>query len=247
MVVAKLKYILFSGILFSMGIQQVIAGPPFSTDDPQPVELHHWEYYISSINTFKSDVSNGTSPHIEVNYGLVRNVQVHLILPLNYSYTQIRGFKLGYAYTELGLKYRFVEESESLPQVGTFPILEIPTVRNTEFGNGKVQLFIPLWVQKSWGKLTTYGGGGYWINPGMNNQNWLFTGWEVQYDFSKVITIGSELYYHTPDVVGSHPVLAFNIGGSLNASERFHVIFSVGHSLINESFTTTYLGLLWTI
>ena len=24
------------------------AGPPFVTDDPEPVELHHWEVYLAS-------------------------------------------------------------------------------------------------------------------------------------------------------------------------------------------------------
>jgi len=243
----RIKYPVFIGILFIMNIQQANAGPPFNTDDPQPVELHHWEYYISTINTFRSEVSTGTSPHIEVNYGLVTDVQIHLIIPLNYNYSRQNGFNIGYATTELGLKYRFVHETKEMPQIGTFPILEIPTIINSEFGNGKAQLFIPVWAQKSWGKLTTYGGAGYWINPGVNNRNWLFTGWEVQYDFSPVIMLGGEVYYHTPDIIGSNRVLGFNIGGSINASEKFHVIFSAGHSLINVSFTTTYLGLLWTI
>ena len=242
-----MKYLFLTGILFIMVIQQVHAGPPFNTDDPQPVEFHHWEYYISTINTFRTDISAGTSPHFEVNYGLVPNVQVHLIVPVNYDYSRLQGFKLGYAYTELGLKYRFVQETDNMPQIGTFPILEIPTVRNAEFGNGKTQLFIPVWAQKSWGKLTTYGGAGYWINPGTGNRNWLFTGWEVQYDFSPVITLGGELYYHTADGILTKPVLGFNAGGSINISPKFHVIFSAGHSMMNESFITSYFGLLWTI
>jgi len=242
------KYLVLTAILLSMAIQQqVIAGPPFNTDDPQPVEFHHWEYYISTINTFKSDVSTGTSPHIEVNYGVVPNVQVHLILPVNYDYSRQHGFNTGYAYTELGVKYRFIQESDNGPQIGTFPIAEIPTIHNPEFGNGQIQLFIPVWAQKSWGKLTTYGGAGYWINPGINNRNWLFTGWEVQYDFSPVITLGGELYYHTVDTIGNKQVLAFNIGGSINASEKFHIIYSVGHSLMNEKFTSLYGGLLCTL
>ena len=242
-----MKYMYLTGILFILVIRQAYAGPPFNTDDPQPVEFHHWEYYISTINTFRSDISTGTSPHFEVNYGLVPNVQVHLNVPVNYDYSSLQGFKLGYAYTELGLKYRFVQETDNIPQIGTFPILEIPTVRNTEFGNGKTQLFIPVWAQKSWGKLTTYGGAGYWINPGIDTRNWLFTGWEVQYDFSPVITLGGELYYHTADSFGTKPVFAFNAGGSINISPKFHVIFSAGHSMMNESFTTSYLGLLLTI
>lgn len=235
-------------VLLSFSIsQQLSAGPPFDTDDPQPVDFKHWEYYISTINTYRADTWSGTSPHLEVNYGLVPNVQVHLLLPMNYDYSKQNGFNAGYAYTEFGLKYRFVQETENCPQIGTFPIIEIPTIRNNEFGNGMTLLFIPVWAQKSWGKLTTYGGVGYWINPGTGNRNWLFSGWEVQYDFSTVVTLGGELYYHTPDRFETKSVAAFNIGGSINTSQKFHFIFSIGHSLIHENFTTSYLGLLWTI
>jgi hypothetical protein len=243
----NLKYIILSIFVILFTEQQVIAGPPYNTDDPQPVDFKHWEYYISTINTFQPDTWTGTSPHVEVNYGLVPNVQVHLLLPLNYNYSRLNGFNLGYTYTEFGLKYRFVQETDNLPQIGTFPIVEIPTISNNAFSNGKTQLFIPVWAQKSWGKLTSYGGIGYWINPGIGNKNWIFSGWEVQYDFTPAITLGGELYYHTADRLDSKPITSFNIGGSINTTERFHIIFSVGHSLINDNFTTTYLGLLWTI
>lgn len=243
----KIKYFLLSLFLVLFTEQYAFAGPPFNTDDPQPVDFKHWEYYIATINTFRSDISSGTSPHFEVNYGLVPNVQVHLLLPMNYDYSRPNGYNFGYAYTEFGVKYRFVQETENIPQIGVFPIVEIPTINNNEFSNGKTQLYIPVWAQKSWGKLTTYGGVGYWFNPGINTKNWMYYGWELQYDFSPAITLGGELYYHTADMVGNKSVSAFNLGGSYNASEKFHIIFSVGHSILNDNFTTTYLGLLWTI
>ncbi len=63
-------------------IQGSFAGPPFNTDDPEPVDFRHWEFYISSINTFQQNEWTGTSPHFEVNYGLVPNMQVHVLLPI---------------------------------------------------------------------------------------------------------------------------------------------------------------------
>jgi len=243
----KLIYALLPLFLLLFVKEQAYAGPPYNTDDPQPVDFKHWEYYISTINTIRSNSWSGTSPHIEVNYGIIPNAQIHLILPLNYDYSGHNGFNIGYAYTEFGVKYRFLQETENLPQIGTFPIIEIPTIRNNEFSNGKTQFFIPVWAQKSWGKLTSYGGMGYWINPGAGNRNWLFTGWEIQYDFSPKLTLGGELYYHSSDTIDSKSVMAYNLGGSINVTEKFHFIFSVGHSLVHDSFVTTYLGLLWTI
>lgn len=234
-------------ILMLLFVQPIFAGPPFDTDDPQPVDFKHWEYYISSINNYQSHTWSGTSPHFEVNYGLIPNIQVHLLMPLNYTYSHDQGANFGYANTEFGIKYRFIKETDNRPQVGTFPIVEIPTIRNNEFSNGKAQIYIPVWAQKSWGKLTTYGGIGYWINPGTGNKNWIFSGWEIQYDISPVVTLGGELYHHSADSVDHKSVTAFNIGGMINASAKTHFIFSVGHSIANDRFFSSYVGLQWTI
>ena len=241
------KYIVFSVIYVLLNTQMIYAGPPFDTDDPETVRFKHWEYYISSINDFQTGEWSGTAPHIELNYGLIPNVQVHLLLPMNYNYARPHGSDYGYADTEFGIKYRFVQETESAPQIGTFPILEIPTIKNSEFSDGKMKIYIPVWLQKSWGKLTTYGGAGYWINPGANNKNWIFSGWEIQYDFSEFITLGGELYYHTADTKITRSETGFNLGGSINPTEKFHFIFSFGHTLTKDNTFTSYLGLLWTI
>jgi hypothetical protein len=236
-----IAFILASG--FGKGL---VAGPPFTTDDPEPVDYRHWEYYISSINGWQAKSWLGTLPHVEVNYGVAPNVQLHLLLPMNYiSFQGIT--RVGYANTEIGMKYRFVNETDHMPQIGVFPIAEVPTVPNSRFGNGKMQVYLPVWLQKSWGKLTTYGGSGYWINPGDGNKNWLFTGWEVQYDFTEVFTFGGEIYYHTPSDVVTKAAAGFNLGGFVNFSKKFHFIFSAGHSVAGDHFFTSYAGALWTI
>ncbi len=93
-----------------------------------------------------------------MNYGLIPNVQLHLILPINYNFKEHEGADLRYTDTELGMKYRFIQETKDFPQIGTFPIVELPTVKNSTFSSGKTQIYLPLWAQKSWGKFTTYGG-----------------------------------------------------------------------------------------
>jgi hypothetical protein len=241
------RYTCLICILFFLSVQQIFAGPPFDTDDPETVRHKHWEYYISSMSTSQFGVWSGTAPHFEINYGLFENVQVHLLMPVNYDYSRQLGTKYGYANTEFGIKFRFIKESDNTPQVGTFPQIEIPTLKNSEFSNGKAKIFLPLWAQKSWGKITTYGGAGYWINPGTDNKNWIFAGWEVQYDFSESLTLGGEAYYHSADTKTSKGGVGFNIGGSVNFSEKFHIIFSVGHSITNEKTFNSYFGLLWTI
>jgi hypothetical protein len=247
MMIGRKKCAVLTFLLCSWCIHVSYAGPPFLTDDPEPVSFKHWEFYISSVNTIHSDNWTGTSPHLEVNYGLISNVQVHLLLPMNYTYTVHQTPDFGYGNTEFGVKYRFLSETENRPQIGIFPIIQIPTIKNPEFSNGKTQLFIPVWAQKSWGKFTSYGGLGYNINPGINNKDWILTGWEIQYDFSPLIMLGGELYNRSADSNGSKSVTGCNIGGSINFTEKFHFIFSLGHSLINDKYLSSYFGLLWTI
>lgn len=226
----------------------VIAGPPFITDDPEPVDYKHWEFYISSIHSSESETFSGTLPHFETNYGLIPNLQVHLLLPFNYNYAIHQKIIYGYAYTEFGIKYRFIRENENIPQIGTFPIIEIPTISNKTFSNNKLQLYIPIWAQKSWNKLTTYGGGGYWFNPGNNNNNWVYMGWEIQYDFSDKLTLGGEIFYHSALTNDESALIGFNIGGLLNFSEKLHFIFSAGHNIdVNKNIVLLYIGLLWTL
>ncbi|MGD1044431.1 MAG: hypothetical protein ABR936_03760 [Bacteroidota bacterium] len=234
-------------VLFPLISASALTGPPFKTDDPQPVDYLHWEFYIASEQQFMKHETDATYPHIEINYGAISNVQLHIVAPLGYVHTN-EGTHYGYSDTEIGLKYRFVEETETVPQIGFFPLIEIPTGNeNEQLGNGKTQAYLPLWIQKSWGKLTTYGGGGVWYNPGPDRKNWAFTGWEIQYDFSELITLGSEFYYQTAETQDSESSAGFNLGGFVNLNEHHHILFSLGHNISGETAFTGYIGYQLTI
>lgn len=234
-------------LLFFLLAGKAIGGPPFLTDDPEPVDYRHWEFYLASLQQFDSHESDVTAPHFEMNYGAFPNIQLHLIAPLQYVHS-VDGTHYGYSDTELGVKYRFVEETESVPQVGVFPLVELPTGnQNEELGTGKTQVYVPLWIQKSWGKFTTYAGGGLWYNPGAGEKNWTFEGWEFQYDFSELVTLGGELYHQTAASQDSPPSSGFNLGGYVNLNDNDHILFSAGRTLSGAASITGYLGFQVTI
>jgi len=104
-----------------------IAGPPYVTDDPEPVELRHWELNLASQSFHDTEGWTGTAPHVEVNYGAIPNVQLHVIAPLAYSIPDSGARAYGYGDTELGVKFRFVQERRWIPMIGTFPLLEVPS------------------------------------------------------------------------------------------------------------------------
>lgn len=223
------------------------AGPPFVTDDPEPVELHHWEVYLSSLGVHDSTGQHGTLPHVEINNGAAPNLQLHAILPIAYERAPGGPLVMGYGDTELGVKYRFVQETPTRPMIGTFPLVEIPTGSASRgLGSGHIQVFLPVWLQKSWGPWTSYGGGGYFINPGEGNRNYWLAGWEIQKDLNKYLTLGGELFYITPPDIDTESQFNFNLGGQYNFNEGHHLLFSAGRSLHGDIDMMYYLGFQWT-
>ena len=210
----------------------ICAGPPYITDDPEPVSYQHWELYLASIFTKQPDAWTATVPHLEVNYGALPNLQLHTILPMTLYAPAEGASSYGYSDTELGAKYRLIQEGMWRPQIGTFPLLEVPTgSHERHLGSGHLQTFLPLWIQKSIGPWTAYGGGGYWINPGAHNQNWWFTGLVVQCEVLRGLTPGIEVFHGTSQVIGGPRELGLNFGLIWDLSEVQHVIFSAGPAL----------------
>jgi hypothetical protein len=180
---------------------------------------------------------------VEVNYGVVPDLQLHLIAPLSYSRASTGLAQYGPGDVELGAKFRFIEEAGWIPMVGTFPLLELPTGNATKgLGSGHLHALLPLWLQKSLGPWTSYGGGGYWINPGQGNRSYWYVGWLVQVKLPRIATIGSEVFYTTPDHPDAGGNLRFNLGLVLDFSDIHHLLLSAGRSLAGDSLFQAYLA-----
>ena len=207
-------------------------GPPFQTDDPEPVPFRHWEFYLASIGFHDMGQTFTTFPHIEVNYGAAPGLQLHMIAPFVYSKVSGAPAAYGYGDMELGAKYRFFKETAKTPEIGTFPLVEVPTGDAARgLGSGQTQVFVPIWLQKSLGHWSSYGGTGYWHNPGPGNKNWNFSGVELQRDAGKFGWLGGEVFHTTAAQVDGAASTSFNIGGQFDFSKVNHLIFSAGRNL----------------
>jgi hypothetical protein len=226
---------------------QAFAGPPFLTDDPEPVELHHYEAYLFSTTDHASDSTTGIGPGVEMNWGAVPNLQLHIVLPLAYNFATDGPITYGPGDVELGAKYRFVDEKGKRPMIGIFPMLELATGSPRRgLGNGQTWARLPLWIQKSSGPWTTYGGVGYVVNNAPGMRSYPFAGWLAQRDLSKKLTLGAEVFGQGPTTGAGRETTIFNAGGFYNFSENFSLLFSAGHSVRGESHAVAYLGLYWT-
>ncbi len=71
-------------LILSFTPQTAQAGPPFVTDDPEPVEYQHYELYLAAQYKHDQDQNSSTLPHLEINYGILPNMQIHVIAPFLY-------------------------------------------------------------------------------------------------------------------------------------------------------------------
>ncbi len=238
---------LAAGASFLAFSTTAFAGPPFLCDDPEPVEYRHWEAYLFGTVDRTTRGTQTQGPAVEVNYGAAPDLQAHVIFPWAATFPDDGRSASGIGDSEIGLKYRFVHETDRVPQIGLFPMLEVPTGdADRGLGVGRVWARLPVWAQKSWGAWTTYGGGGLAVNTGPGQRNYPFAGWLLQSDLGGGLVLGGELYAQGKTQDGGQATLFANLGGYYNFSEHFSLLFSVGHSLAGEDHLIGYFALYWT-
>jgi hypothetical protein len=246
------RWILATACTLLCASATALAGPPFQTDDPDPVPLHHYEAYLFTLSDTTSTTGTALSaPAVEFNWGAAPNLQLHIIAPLVTSFSPDSGpVNTGFGDLELGAKYRFFRETKHRPEIGVFPMIEAPTGNaDRGLGVGSAWYRLPLWLQKSWGPWTTYGGAGALVFTEPGYKNAAFAGWLLQRQLSKKLTLGTELFYHgaenvDPDGV-RHATMA-DLGGFYEFTEHFQLQFAAGHSIKGHPETYTYLAAYWT-
>ncbi|HEX4377540.1 MAG TPA: hypothetical protein VHZ99_10370 [Steroidobacteraceae bacterium] len=225
-----------------------LAGPPFVTDDPEPTGAGHWENYLYSQGASTAGQSLRAQAGIEINYGAADNTQLSFRAPLN---PDPGPGGMGTVWSALGggMKYRFVQEDVHgwRPQVGIFPQVSIPVGPLNR--GAAVTTLLPIWLQKSMGKWTTCGGGGYTFNPGTGNRNFLIYGWALQRQLTTRLSSGVEVFGQTSDSAHDRSATAVGIASQYDFSSLWHIVVSVNTGVAAASQSDRYsynLALKWT-
>lgn len=247
-------------IVWIAWVRGLWAGPPFQTDDPDPVPFHHYEFYIfSGVDGTPVEI-DPTGPAAEFNWGAAPRLQIHMVVPMGavipsnnplYYPAAVGPSAFGLTDIEIGAKYEWVKETKRRPMIGTFTMVELPTGSYARgLGVGKVWYKLPLWVQKDWGPWTTYGGGGYQIVHQFQYRNFAYEGWLLQRDLGRKWTLGAEFFHHgaegyaTPQTESS--TLVDTGGYYYFRNHGFQLLFAYGHSVAGQTENYAYLGLYWT-
>ena len=242
-----------AAFLVLISTQPAIAGPPFFTDDPVPVDQGHWEINNYASATFAKEAFTGVAPGVDANYGAAANLQLHLLAPMAYAQWSGVNTQYGVGDVEIGAKIRFLPAGENdwWPQIAFYPFLDFPTGNpDRGLGTGAMHAFFPLWLQKDFGSWSIYGGGGYWINPGPGNRNYWSAGWVVQYQLTDSLALGGEIFHQTSSStsgpgspvypLGTKDSTTLNFGGTYDFNRTYHLLFSFGRGLENASTTNLF-------
>jgi hypothetical protein len=236
------------------------AGPPFQTDDPLPIDYRNYEFYTFATSDGTGIETDTAGPAIEFNYGALPNVHLHIIVPaaavfpsnsVRYAPVGVGPNTYGLGDIELGVKFRFIQESKYVPMVGTFTMVEVPTGDSHRgLGVGKTWYRLPLWLQKSFGPWTTYGGAGETIVPQAAYRNFTYGGWLLQRDIGKKLTLGTEVFSHGKEGLAAPQTKSstlVDLGGYYYIrNPGFQVLFCYGHSVAGQIENYAYVGLYWT-
>ncbi|HEY1801642.1 MAG TPA: transporter [Terriglobales bacterium] len=236
-------------------------GPPFQTDDPVPVDYKHYEFYIFGSADGTPIEMDSSGPAFEFNWGALPRLQLHAVLPwgsINPSNNPIYlpagagPSAFGLTDMELGAKVAFIKESKYIPQIGSFPMFELPTGSfDRGLGVGKVWYKLPIWLQKNEGKWLFDGGGGYQVMPQTDYRNFLYTGWLVKREINERLELGAEVFAHGKEGFATAQTEAstlIDVGGYYHfkhhPGEQF--LLSYGHSVAGQTENYVYLGMYWT-
>lgn len=220
-------------IILIVTSELAFAGPPFVTDDPEPVAENTWEVNYGISKTWLNGSTSASLPAIDINYGYSENIQLHA--QPRYSYqTEGRGKYSSFDNTEIGVKYRFIHQEQNDVEfmLGIYPMLQLPTGdKKIGEASGETQAFLPIWAQLNTEKWTLYGGTGYRVNNYTFSKNSWFLGVTALYEIDPNLKIGGELYRETASTQGGKYSSGFNIGGIYNISKAYGFLFSTGRAL----------------
>lgn len=117
-------------------------GPPMLTDDARVTEWKEWEIN-TSVNTSVTNHLLLSLPHVDVNYGLLRKLQLKAEAPL---LLQFKDHKTQSRVGEVivGVKYRFLDEEKNFISAATFPQVYL---------HGSKGYLLPVFIEKTIGRF----------------------------------------------------------------------------------------------
>jgi hypothetical protein len=229
-------------------VSPAFAGPPYVTDDPEPTDYRHYEVYGFTSGTGTRD-DTSTTTGIDFNYGGAEDLQLTAVLPLVYDAPAAGADTIGIGNIELAAKFKFLHQDDVGVDVAFFPRVFLPTI-SAQAGEHHVSLLLPLYVGRTWGDWSTFGGGGCTLNRGGDSQDFCQAGWVITRQLTPKLNMGVEVYHQGADTKGGKVSTGVGVGAVYDLDENYHLMASFGPGIQNAAETnryTWYAALLFTL
>ncbi len=222
------------------------AGPPFLTDDPDPVPYKSYEAIPAFTLDRASDGSALGAPALDFNYGIAPDMHLNIGPGLDHQLPAQGVSTYGLVDTRIALKWRFIHADDGL-EVAIYPAVELPTGSAARgLGNGQAWYQFPLWLEQTWGPWTSYGGAGWTLNRAPGQRDYFYGGWLLQRQMTDALFLGGEIYSQGASGDGAPGYTALNLGGGYAFGKNASLIFSGGHSFAGASHLLAYIGIDFT-
>lgn len=238
----KIILVLFLIILLSKGVNHLRADQ-WLTDQPETLKYEYGKANVFSSLTKTKSGSTIITPALEANIGVLTDLQCKMTVPGVLSLSRGQSSAYGWGDVKGGIKYRFIHETETMPQVAFYPKFVFPSgASDLNVGNGGAVEAFPVCIQKSWGNWKLSGGGGYALNQGSGKFNFGFGGVLLRRIVTDALTLGGEFYAQSATSLTSRASLIFNAGGTYNFNDTYFLIFSVGNSIAGQRNFVSFIG-----
>lgn len=182
------------------------------------------------------------STGLELNYGAAPNLQLTVGLTADYSH-DASGWQWGAGDIAVSAKYRFYHDEQAGIQIAAFPGITLPTASGG-LGAGRVTALLPVWIQKDHGPWSAFGGGGYAINPGPGNRDYLTGGIALTRKFGGRLLVGIEADRRGADTVGGNGVTSLGLGTIYRLNRRLRLLAQAGPNFADNGGGAGYHGFL---
>jgi hypothetical protein len=234
-------------LLLSCGLPlTAYAGPPYLTDDPDPVEYQHLEMIPFYQLDRAADGSQLQGPGADISYGIAPEMHLNLVPVFIHEMPTGGPSEYGIGDFRVALKWRFIDETDDRPEIAFYPAVVLPTGDARKgLGNRQVSYQFPFWLEKNWGMgWSSYGGGGWTLNRAPGQRDYFYAGWQMQKQINDAWNLGGEVFSQGASGTGVAGYTALNLGGSYKLTDSTSLIFTFGHSFAGASHALGFLGMV---
>lgn len=216
--------------------EQLCAGPPLRTDDPETPGRKGWEINISHNIERTTQEFRMESPRFDVNHGFLENDQFKVEFPVLYVDLAEESSHWGIGDLLVGYKYRFLEEDRTGFMGSIYPQILIPVgSQSIGLGSGSAELILPVQLGKHLfdDNLFVYAEVGYDVVLEESEANSWLCGlaaeWKVTEKWEAMGEVGGLFTPGDADDADPDDVF-FNFGTKYDFTENLAFIGSVGRS-----------------